>query len=105
MKKKLCAYILPLLLLSSCQSTVFKNYEYCTILSDSVICTDERIDTPPKDCQRYDNEKFTYKCDIDYLFGYSASNISDYSEVRNIAFELEKDNKNLVRELRQCKGK
>lgn len=104
MKKKLLSFTLLLILLNSCNSTVFKNYEHCTILSDSVICTDERVKEPPQDCTAYNENEHAYTCPIDYLFGYSATNIADFTHMKTKALDLEKERNSLLRALNQCQN-
>lgn len=98
MKKKL--YVLTLLLiLSSCKTTVFKNYESCQQLTTGSVCTDKRREAAPKGCYMVKHQKHTYICNQDYSFGFFMTNVNDFMELKTIAHALEKENKQLKRKL------
>ena len=106
MRLRLSAYIF-LCLLSSCKDkeSIFKNYEYCTLLKESVICTDFKLpETAPVTCNFVDKATGNYICPIAYAYGFNASPAKDFTDARIKAMGLEKDFRKTKRDLLLCRG-
>ena len=59
----------------------FPEGEDCTILSNSIICTDTRRTEPPERCILVNGPKLTYECPLIDSVGYQCTSPKDY-EIR-----------------------
>lgn len=72
-----CVIFLP-----SCRTPIgVPQGEDCTILPDSIICTDPRRTEPPERCVLVNGPKLTYECPLIDSVGYQCTNPKDY-EIR-----------------------
>ena len=102
MRKKLRSFILSFVLLgfSSCQTVpTAPKVESCTLLSNSLICTDFEAIEVPAGCVEYPIESLdgkSYECDIEYGLAYQCISPDSYRKLQE-HYNL------LVSELKKCK--
>jgi hypothetical protein len=88
-------------LISSCETKQI--YERCTHLGKSgAICTDKRLDEPPKDCERFQNQDHSWTCKSEKLMGYQCTNPKDFEDLVNQYNKLKAENERLKDELEFC---
>jgi hypothetical protein len=107
MKKKLSGFTCLLLLIASCheKDSIFKLYEFCTILKTSVVCTDFRLpEKVPEGCKFLDKKTGNYTCSMSHIFGYNAASSKSVTDLRIKALRLEKDFRKAGRDLLLCRG-
>lgn len=99
-------YTFLILLAISCKSgDIVGQHERCTHLDSEAICTDERIEEPPVNCVRFEDEKHTFICQNRHLLGYQCTSPESYQKLADKFDEIAAENKKLKRQLRQCQSK
>ena len=87
--------VLGILILSACKKYQPPVVEKCTILSESIICTDPRIEDLPDTCWEVEGAEDTYECPIEKARGYQCTSIEGYQQ-------LEEWSDKIMETLKEC---